>query len=220
MAKGNSLIDGLLIVKKSSACMPVDWQSSPKHHACLSTPVVDRREMRRLPACRLRLSVIYSEKTERGTRLPAYDCLLILTVSRLPAYDCSHRREMRRLPACRLRLSRRLASPGWDNRGCLPVVKKSAACLTVTCQSYSRLLHSLPTPANHSRLIFQDWRLQQRLKLNSCQSCLESETTDWQAPASCTVCPTPAWPRLYAQAQNEATLQLAPAGDWHTTDNP
>eukprot|EP00956_Cyclotella_meneghiniana_P021374 scaffold38879_cov65-Cyclotella_meneghiniana.AAC.1 len=31
---------GLLIVKKSSACMPVDWQSSPKHDACLSTPVV------------------------------------------------------------------------------------------------------------------------------------------------------------------------------------
>eukprot|EP00956_Cyclotella_meneghiniana_P037578 scaffold140798_cov54-Cyclotella_meneghiniana.AAC.1 len=71
--------------------------------------------MRRLPACRLRLSVIYSEKTERGTRLPVCDCLLILTVSRLPAYDCSHRREMRRLPACRLRLSRRLASPGSQN---------------------------------------------------------------------------------------------------------
>eukprot|EP00956_Cyclotella_meneghiniana_P031751 scaffold84425_cov53-Cyclotella_meneghiniana.AAC.2 len=30
----------LLIVKKSSACMPVDWQSSPQHHACLSMPVV------------------------------------------------------------------------------------------------------------------------------------------------------------------------------------
>eukprot|EP00956_Cyclotella_meneghiniana_P002603 scaffold3046_cov71-Cyclotella_meneghiniana.AAC.6 len=53
----------------------------------------------------------FIEKTERGTRLSACECLLILTVSRLPAYDCSHSREMRRLPACRLRLSRRLASP-------------------------------------------------------------------------------------------------------------
>eukprot|EP00956_Cyclotella_meneghiniana_P035035 scaffold110491_cov70-Cyclotella_meneghiniana.AAC.1 len=29
---------GLLIVKKSSACMPVDWQSSGERDACLSTP--------------------------------------------------------------------------------------------------------------------------------------------------------------------------------------
>eukprot|EP00956_Cyclotella_meneghiniana_P041190 scaffold218112_cov79-Cyclotella_meneghiniana.AAC.1 len=29
---------GLLIVKKSSACMPVDWQSSSQLYACLSTP--------------------------------------------------------------------------------------------------------------------------------------------------------------------------------------
>eukprot|EP00956_Cyclotella_meneghiniana_P023977 scaffold47647_cov70-Cyclotella_meneghiniana.AAC.2 len=73
-------------VKKSSACMPVDWQSSPQHNACLSTPVV---------------------AGEKRGNYPPVDCDL----SRLPAYDCSHRREMRRLPACRLRLSRRLAIP-------------------------------------------------------------------------------------------------------------
>eukprot|EP00956_Cyclotella_meneghiniana_P032216 scaffold87467_cov30-Cyclotella_meneghiniana.AAC.1 len=34
---------GLLIVKKSSACMPVDWQSSGERDACLSTPDSGRR---------------------------------------------------------------------------------------------------------------------------------------------------------------------------------
>eukprot|EP00956_Cyclotella_meneghiniana_P021640 scaffold39658_cov33-Cyclotella_meneghiniana.AAC.2 len=92
--------------------MPVDWHSSPKHDACLSTPVVAGEKRGDYPPVDCDCHVIHSEKTERGTRLPACDCLLILTVSRLPAYDCSHRREMRRLPACRLRLSRRLASPG------------------------------------------------------------------------------------------------------------
>ena len=106
---------GLLIVKKSSACMPVDWQSSPQHDACLSMPVVAGEKRGDYPPVDCDCHVIYSEKTERGTQLPACDCLLILTVSRLPAYDCSHRREMRRLPACRLRLSRRLASPGHNN---------------------------------------------------------------------------------------------------------
>eukprot|EP00956_Cyclotella_meneghiniana_P002213 scaffold2492_cov50-Cyclotella_meneghiniana.AAC.4 len=45
-------------------------------------------------------------------------------------------------------------------------------------------------------------------------SCQGSETTDWQAPASRTTCQTPAWRRLHAQAQNEAT------GDWLTTGKP
>eukprot|EP00956_Cyclotella_meneghiniana_P023328 scaffold45288_cov65-Cyclotella_meneghiniana.AAC.1 len=69
----------------------------------------------------------------------------------------------------------------------MPVVKKSAACMTVDCQSYG--------------------------------SRQGSETTDWQAPASRTMCPTPGWPRLHAQAQNEATLRLA-TGDWITTGIP
>eukprot|EP00956_Cyclotella_meneghiniana_P042087 scaffold248350_cov41-Cyclotella_meneghiniana.AAC.1 len=50
----------------------------------------------------------------------------------------------------------------------------------------------------------------------SSDSHLESETTDWQAPASRSLCLTPtAWPR-----QNEATLQLVTrtwqlAHNWH-----
>jgi len=34
---------GLLIVKNSSACMPVDWQSSSECDACLSSPDSRRR---------------------------------------------------------------------------------------------------------------------------------------------------------------------------------
>eukprot|EP00956_Cyclotella_meneghiniana_P000280 scaffold339_cov77-Cyclotella_meneghiniana.AAC.1 len=94
--------------------MPVDWQSSHQRDACLSTPVVAGEKRGDYPPVDCDCQVIYSVKTERRTRLPACDCLLILTVSRLPAYDCSRRREMRRLPACRLRLSRRLASPACE----------------------------------------------------------------------------------------------------------
>eukprot|EP00956_Cyclotella_meneghiniana_P004342 scaffold5306_cov67-Cyclotella_meneghiniana.AAC.14 len=52
---------GLLIVKKSSACMPVDWQLSGKRDDCLSTPDSCRRHSRRRHTVRRLLT---------ATRLP------------------------------------------------------------------------------------------------------------------------------------------------------
>ena len=49
----------------------------------------------------------------------------------------------------------------------MPVVKKSAACMTVDCQSYSLPGAWLSTPASRSRLIFHAWRLAYDCRLSS-----------------------------------------------------
>eukprot|EP00956_Cyclotella_meneghiniana_P012659 scaffold18013_cov48-Cyclotella_meneghiniana.AAC.1 len=95
----------------------------------------------------------------------------------------------------------------------LPVVQSTLRMTVHACQSQSSDFPRLATGI----------RLPPVLTLLCCGARSQvvvrgqgSETTD---PASRTVCPTPAWPRLHAQAQNEATLRL-PTADWLATGIP